>query len=176
LTVVAESRRSTLIAHGIDFGAVYDEHIHLLLGVAVDRFHISEGEAQTLAHEVFLAYFLKAEDVRDVRAWLLGAICNASRHYLRARARDVALPPEIVEEPDPLHMRVKDSLPDQLAAREAFSCVTARCQLVLRLRYLEGYSIPEIAAELHTTPKYAQNLVTRCLQQARVRYTAKGDV
>lgn len=175
MTVLAESRRAVFIDRGIDFDAVYDEHIHLLVGVGVERFHIPEMDAQTLAHEVFLAYFLKAEDVRDPRAWLLAAMCNAARHHLRAQARHVELPPQITEEPDPRFRRMSDILPDQLAAREAFSCVTPRCQLALRLRYLEGYSIPELAAELHTTPKYAQNLVSRCLRQAHDRYTSKGE-
>ncbi len=156
-----------------DFGAVYEENYHLLVGTAVEHFHIAEIDAQTLAHEVFLAYFLKAHEVMDSRAWLVSAICNASKYYLRARARYVPLPLEDV--PDPQLARVNEALPDQIAAREAFSCVTARCQLALRLRYLEGYSIPEIAAELNTSPRYAAKLVSRCLRQAQCRYTKKGD-
>ena len=168
MSVLAERRATPgFVDRGIDFDAVYDEHVPLLIGLAVDRFHLSEADAQTLAHEVFLAYFLKAEDVRDVRAWLVGAICNASRQFLRKSARDVALPDELANAPDPRHR--PEALPDQIAAREAFACCTARCQLALRLRYIEGYTIPEIAAELKTTPKYAQNLVSRCLQQARDR-------
>lgn len=168
MSVLAERRATSgFVDRGIDFDAVYDEHVPLLIGLAVDRFHLSESDAQTLAHEVFLAYFLKAEDVRDVRAWLVGAICNASRQFLRKNARDVALPEDLAKAPDPRHR--PDALPDQIAAREAFACCTARCQLALRLRYIEGYTIPEVAAELKTTPKYAQNLVSRCLQQARDR-------
>ena len=75
---------------------------------------------------------------------------------------------------DPRHARAKERLPDQLAAREAFACVTAKCQIALRLRYLEGYSIPEVAVELNTSPKYAAKLVSRCLQQAQSRYEKKG--
>ncbi len=176
MTVIAESRKSAFVYRGIDFDAAYNEHVPLMVGIAVERFHIQETDAKTLAHEVFLAYFLKANDIRDVRPWFVGAICNASKHYLRARARDISLPPEIVDEPDPHYTRIVDALPDQLAAREAFSCLTPRCQLALRLHYLEGYTIPEIAAQLHTTPSYAHKLVTRCLRQAHDRYTAKGEV
>ena len=175
MTVAAENRISALLALGLDFDALYDEHFHLLVGIAIDRFHIEEGEAKTLAHEVFLALFLKAEKVRDVRSWLVGAIFNASKQYLRRRSHDVALPPEILNEPDPKLIHISDVLPDQIAAREAFACLSARCQLALRLRYLEGYSIPEIAVELRTTPRYAQNLVTRCLRQAHVRYAGKDE-
>ena len=97
----------------------------MLIGLAVDRFHLNECDAQTLAHEVFLAYFLKAEDVRDVRAWLVGAICNAGRQFLRKIARDVALPDDIANMPDPRQR--PEMLPDQIAAREMFACCTARC-------------------------------------------------
>jgi RNA polymerase sigma factor (sigma-70 family) len=156
-----------------DVGEVYEEHRRFLVGTAISRFGVSEDDAETLVHDVFLAYIIKANEVVDVRSWLLGAICNATKHYLRMRARAVGLPPDIIEEPDPASVRVMERLPAELAARECFACLTPRCQLALRLRYLEGYSVPEVAAELLTTPKYAQKLVTRCLQQAYDRYQRK---
>jgi RNA polymerase sigma factor (sigma-70 family) len=170
VTVIADKQSSALSRCGVDFDAVYHENVPLMIGIAVDRFHISESDSQTLAHQIFLTFFLKADDIRDRRAWFLGAICNASRHYLRMRARDVELPPEMADKPDPEFKRIMDSLPDTLAAREAFNCLTSRCQLALRLHYLDGYSIPEIAAQLHITVGYAKKLVSRCLRQARERY------
>jgi RNA polymerase sigma factor (sigma-70 family) len=145
----------------------------LLVGTAVSRYGIAEPDAETLVHDVFLSYILKSEEIRDVRAWLVGAICNASKYFLRREARAVALPPDIMEEPDPQSLN-RDRLPDALAARQCFACLTPRCQLALRLRYIEGYSAPEIATELQTTAKYAQKLVGRCLQQAYDRYGGKG--
>lgn len=152
--------------------AVYEENVRLLVQTAMGRFQIDEMDAQTLAHEVFLSYFLKAHEVLDPRAWLISAIYNASRYFLRIQARQVSLP-EGYEVAD-RKLRA-ETLPDQLAAKEAFRCLTARCQLALRLRYLEGYSIPEIAAELQTTSGYAGNLVSRCLRQAHDRYGKKGQ-
>jgi RNA polymerase sigma factor (sigma-70 family) len=166
VSVLAE-RRAGFIDRGIDFDAVYEEHVPMLIGLAIERFHLQKIDAQTLVHEVFLAYFLKADEIRDVRAWLIGAICNASRQFLRKNGRDVALTEEVANTPDPRH--AAESLTDQIAARQAYACCTARCQLALSLRYIEGYSIDEIAAALKTTPRYAQNLVSRCLQQARDR-------
>jgi RNA polymerase sigma factor (sigma-70 family) len=154
-----------------DFGAIYEENYHLLVRTAVKQYRISELDAEALAHEVFLAYFLKAGEVINYRAWLVGAVSNAARAFLRRRARHVSLTDELI--PDPSLERVCDALPDQLAGREAFACVTARCQIALRLRYLEGYSVPEVAAELRTSQKYAQKLISRCLRQARRRYREK---
>ena len=157
-----------------DFAALYEEHLPLIVGIAVGRFGISETDAETLAHEVFLDFILKAHRVTSVRAWLVASICNASRYYGRVRARSERLPDTIGEKPDPHLTRVLDMWPDQLAAREAIACTTARCQLVLHLRYFEGYSIPEIASELNTTEKYAAKLVSECLRQAKRRYDEQG--
>lgn len=161
---------AVLEARTDEFGAVYEQNYDLLVRTAIKHYHISELDAEALAHEVFLAYFLKANEIINLRAWLVSAVCNAAKAFLRKRARFVALPTESLEIPDPHLSRVGESLPDQLAGREAFECVTARCQIALRLRYLEGYSVPEVAAELQTSQKYAQKLISRCLQQARRRY------
>jgi RNA polymerase sigma factor (sigma-70 family) len=157
-----------------DFGALYEENYRLLVGTAIKNYHISQIDAQTLAHEVFLAYFLKASEVINPRAWLVSAVCNAAKAYLRTRARLVELPPAYAETPDPSLWRIGDALPDQLACKEAFGCLTARCQIALRLRYLEGYSVREVAIELNTSLKYAEKLVRRCLRQAKDRYTDEG--
>ena len=164
---------SDAIAEAADLTTVYADHVALLVGTAVSRYHIAESDAQALAHDVFVAYLLKADEIRDSRAWLLSAICNASKFFIRNQARHVALPAEHADTPDPQWTRILDALPDQLAGRQAFTCLTARCQLALHLRYFEGYSVPEIADALKTTPKYAAKLVARCLRQAHDRY-AKG--
>ena len=171
----AELHTTSVLDRTDDFGAIYEQNYDLLVRTAIKNYHISELDAEALAHEVFLAYFLKAHEVIKLRAWLVSAVCNASKAFLRKRARHVALPEESVEIPDPHLARVGDALPDQLAGREAFACVTARCQIALRLRYLEGYSVPEVAVELNTSQKYAQKLISRCLQQARRRYRTRGE-
>ena len=153
-----------------DFESIYEEHLPILVSIAIRRFGIPECDAQTLAHEIFVDFLLKGATIVDQRGWLIGAICNASRYYLRTRARAEPLPDTFAEEPDPHLARVLEMWPDQLAARQAFSRVTARCQLVLRLRYLEGYSVPELARELGITKRYAAKLVSECLRQAHRRY------
>ncbi len=156
-----------------DFAAVYEQHFPLLVGTARWKFGVSETDAETLAHEVFLDYLTKFDTIIDLRAWLVGAICNASRYHLRRQERTTALPTDGMETADPRYDRVCEVWTDQLAARQAFACLTPRCQLALKLRYLEGYSVPEIADSLGTSKKYAQKLVTNCLKQAQRRYTRR---
>ena len=79
MTVIAEKAASALSRMGIDFDAVYNAHVPLMIGIAVDRFHISHSDAQTLAHQIFLVYFMKPEDVKEPRAWFVGAISVPKR-------------------------------------------------------------------------------------------------
>jgi DNA-directed RNA polymerase specialized sigma24 family protein len=147
-----------------------------MIAIAVGKFGISPSDAETLAHDVFVDFFLKRDRIAvgSVRAWLVASMLNASRYYSRVRARSESLPSDFAETGDPNFLRVLDMWPDQLAARQAFSRTTARCQLVLHLRYIEGYTVPEIADELGTTKGYAAKLVSECLRQANRRYTEKG--
>jgi RNA polymerase sigma factor (sigma-70 family) len=168
--VPAAVNTPAVLERTVDLGAIYDAHYRLLVGLAIERYDVSETDAQTLAHDVFLAFITKANEIMDARAWLVSAICNASKYYLRVRARTIPLSDEIVERPDPRLSRVQDFLPEQLTAREILACLIPRCQLALHLRYVEGYTIREIAVELRTTEKYAQKLVGKCLRRAHACY------
>ncbi|HEV8436075.1 MAG TPA: helix-turn-helix domain-containing protein [Thermoanaerobaculia bacterium] len=65
---------------------VYLEHSPLLRRVAVRKFGIPPSDADTLVHDVFAAYIANPGAVRsDLRAYLIAAICNASRNYWRSK-------------------------------------------------------------------------------------------
>ena len=153
----------------VDFTAVYEEHFDLLVRIAIGRFRIAEAEADSLAHDVFVSFLRNAERVIDRQRWLVGAICNASRNHLRKVGRTEPLDDTAEEAPDPRSARLCENITASLAARQVYDCLTPRCQLALRLRYLEGYSVPEVAEALGTTKKYAQKLISRCLEQAQRR-------
>jgi RNA polymerase sigma factor (sigma-70 family) len=157
------------------FREIYEEHFEFLVRIAVQKFRVPDTEAETLAHEVFLTYLRKAHTIYDLRAWLVGAICHASRHYWRLNRRLVAAEnPMELDRMDPASTRILDSLPDQLAAREALECLSPRCQEILRLRYFEGCTIPEVAERLGVKAKYAAKLVTKCLRRAERTFDEKG--
>lgn len=159
-----------------DFEELYAEQFDFLVGVAVRKFRVPDSEAETLAHEVFLSYLKHKASIREVRRWMLGAICHASRYYWRQQGRlgDAGDPDEAIERADPDSMRILESLPDQLAARQALEGLSPRDQMILKLRYFEGCSIHEVAEKLGVKPKYAQKLVTKCLRRAETRYSARG--
>jgi len=81
---VATSDLDRAAAAEENFRAVYEENFAFLSSIAANKFRVPDTEAETLAHEVFLTYLRKSETIADLRSWLIGAICHASRHYWRA--------------------------------------------------------------------------------------------
>jgi len=159
------------------FEEIYLGHFDFLVSIAVRKFHVPDSEAETLAHEVFLSYLKRGDEIRDVHNWLVGAICHASRYYWRQTGRggeSVEIDVTTFEHIDPASSNVHDSLPDQIAARAALETLPPRYQEVLRLRFYDGCSINEIADRLGVKPKYAQKLVTKSLRRAEKNYFAKG--
>jgi RNA polymerase sigma factor (sigma-70 family) len=162
---------------GIDedeFVQLYETNCGLLVALAVRKFQVPFGDAEGLAHEVFLSYLKRRDDIRDLHKWMIGAICNASRHYWRKHARNIdQLDIEAAStHADPVSAHVTDWLTARIAAGEALAGLTPRYRHILRLRYYEGYSVPEIAEELGVTAKYAQKLVTKCLRRAEEFFNA----
>src|SRR2546423_11996758 len=77
--------------------------------------------------------------------------------------------------PPPATTRILDSLPDQLAARQALEGLKPRDQDILKWRYFEGCSIIEIAHRLGVKAKYAQKLLTKVLRRAERNFRRKGS-
>jgi RNA polymerase sigma factor (sigma-70 family) len=157
------------------FEAIYAQYFDLLVQIATFKFRVPDSEAEALAHDVLMSYLKKMKTVCDLRPWLIGAICYASRHYWRLNGRTVGEEPDIeFDRVDPASLRILDSLPDQLAAREALECLTPRCREVLRMRYFDGCTVAEVAAHFGVKPKSAQKLITKCLRRAERLYGEKG--
>jgi len=159
-----------------DFGELYSDNLRLLVGIAVRKFQVPEVDAEALAHEVFLSYLKRKNEIRDLHPWLIGAICHASRYFWRQRGhRTEQLDPVTATlRPDPASTDILDVLPSQLAVREILELLPPRYQEILRLRYFEGYSIREIADYLGVTAKYTQKLVGKCLRLAEETFNARA--
>jgi RNA polymerase sigma factor (sigma-70 family) len=151
-----------------DFRRLYEKNIGVLVSVAVRKFQVPSVDAQALAHDVFMSYLKRRDDIRELHKWLLGAICNASRYYWRQHGRNIdQLDAEVAAlRPDPASANILETLPARLAAGEALAGLPPRYQHILRLRYYEGYSIKEIAEHLGVTAKYTQKLVAKSLRRA----------
>src|SRR5687767_2670564 len=149
---------------------VYRDHYNLLLCISARKFHVPEPDAENLIQEVFLSYLSHLREIRDVRRWLVGAVCNASRHYWRVRGRTDQFPDILPDRSDPEAGTLAEKVADTLTVRETLARLHEKCRETLRLRYFEGCSAAEVAQEFDTTNRYAEKLIHKCLKRAHEIY------
>jgi RNA polymerase sigma factor (sigma-70 family) len=153
-----------------DVEATYIEHRNLLLFVACRKFRIPDTDAENLIQDVFLSFLQTGTKIDNVRAWLVAAMCNASRHYWRAQARTESLPDDFNEHSDPGSHGLADEFAKKLTLRQALDYLQPRCRETLWLHYFEGRSAGDVARELETTNRYAEKLIHNCLKRVREIY------
>ncbi len=113
----------------------------------------------------------------DVRAWLVAAVCNGSRHYWRRHHNTQPLPPgienilcarELVPE--------RERLDRELIVRQALARLRPQERRILYLRYFDRLTVPELARLFGTTPGYAAKLVWKALRRIRQMFLLTREV
>lgn len=153
-----------------DVETLYLEHRTLLLYVACRKFRIPDCDAENLIQEVFLSFLQTATKIDNVRAWLVAAMCNASRHYWRASGRTESLPEDFNDHSDPGSHGLAEQYARDMTIRQALDYLQPRCRETLWLHYFEGRSAADVARELETTNRYAEKLIHNCLKRVREIY------
>jgi RNA polymerase sigma factor (sigma-70 family) len=153
-----------------DVEALYLQHRTLLLYVACRKFRVPDSDAENLIQEVFLSYLQTANRIENVRAWLVAAMCNASRHYWRSQGRTESLPDDIDARSDPRTHGIADKVAMKMTMHQALGYLQPRCRETLWLHYFEGRSAADVARELETTTRYAEKLIHNCLKRVREIY------
>jgi RNA polymerase sigma factor (sigma-70 family) len=154
---------------GVRAAAAYQNYYSLLEYVATRKFRVPPEDARAVIHDVFVSFIRNHLKIRrspqDERSWLVGATCNASRYYWR-KHRAGEVPADLLEPIDPVAL-AEAAIARVLVAR-VLDGLDARCREVLHGRYVEGKTPEEIAQA--QTLKYgsAKNLITKCLEAARV--------
>lgn len=164
----ASSAPPSLAADEIE--ALYVEHRNLLLYVACRKFRIPDSDSENLIQEVFLSFLQTGTKIENVRAWLVAAMCNASRHYWRAQGRMESLPDDFNDHSDPGSHGLADQFAMRMTVRQALDYLQPRCRETLWLHYFEGRSAGDVARELETTNRYAEKLIHNCLKRVREIY------
>ena len=149
---------------------LYIEHRTLLLFVACRKFRVSEVDAENLIQEVFLSFLQTNTKIENVRAWLVAAMCNASRHHWRSMGRTESLPDDFSNQSDPGTHGIADRFAMEMTIQKVLGYMQPRCRETLRLHYFEGRSAGDVAKELETTNRYAEKLIHNCLRRAREIY------
>jgi RNA polymerase sigma factor (sigma-70 family) len=155
---------------------LYREHRSLLLYLSCRRFGVPENDAESLIQEVFVSYLLRSSEIAKVRAWLVAAICNASRYYLRTRGRMEPLPDDYSTKSDPSSDSLDDRFALEMTIQKVLGYLQPKCRDTLRMHYFEGRSASEIAIVLETTTRYAEKMIHKCLQRAREIYATIAQV
>jgi len=142
------------------FDAIYDTYAPLLRRIAVSRFGISTADAADLVHDVFATYLVNPKRVEELRPYLIGAICNASRSFLRKSSTRSAVCSAVdacdIADDNSMHERVvREVLIGRILGRLGRSC-----RETLHLFYIHGEPAAVIAERRNTTPGYIGRLLT----------------
>ncbi len=154
------------------FEEVYLVYAARLRKIAVRKFGIPRAEAETLVHDVFATYFMHAASVRAVEPYLIGAICNASRHWLRrSDAADALFCGETpcMAAPD---AAMAEEIERKLLLSRMLAGIGDRCRDLLRRYYANGESTRAIADALESTPGTILVFLHKCRRRALAAYQA----
>ncbi len=141
------------------------------------KFGIPAEAVDELVQDVFVTYLVNPPRVHDLRKYLIGGICNASRKYWSKRAGENRLfVNAYVEENDgPASEDVFEGLSIRLLVGATLARLSQRCREALRLSYL-GECSTAMAEVLSTTASNANYLVHVCRKRARKIYDEIGRV
>lgn len=170
LTATAETQVMSVPASDVEtrISRAYRAHFHLLRAVATQKYRVPDDDVAELVQDVFVSFVRHHARIRNERAWLVGAVCNASRDFWERRsAAGISLPP------DDLMPAAGGAEIDRIDVAAVLAQLSSRCASVLRLRYLEGWSTEEIARRFATSVNNAKQIVHRCKANARALYTGR---
>lgn len=142
-------------------GELYVRLKPLLQGIAVRKFGVPREEAEALTHDVFTALLCRRDAIRDARTWCIGAICNASRYYQRWSHHFVVSDPALLDT-----RLVEPADVTRLTVATLLGRLRTRDQTILRLRFTEGHTVPDLARIMGVTPKRATKLLRGALDRA----------
>ncbi|MGN6184325.1 MAG: RNA polymerase sigma factor [Thermoanaerobaculia bacterium] len=160
---------------GVAVEDAYRDHSSLLKDIAVHKFNIAAADAEALVNEVFTAFMVRRQLIRNPRKWLIGAVCHASRAYWRAVSRTSQFPPDVAEYVDPASPSLESRIVDRVTITATLQQIDCRCREALRLFYSEGYSAAEIAEVFGTTTNNVMQILHTCRKRVREVYRELKD-
>lgn len=156
------------------FDDLYGTCEPLLRKIAIRKFGVPPRDAEDLVHDVFATYLANRANVFDPKAYLIGAICNASRQYWR---KDEASP--FCDAPDECAAAPDEALTNgvirNLLVGATLRQLGERCRETLQRFYLRGETTLEIARSRDTTSNYICRLLNYCRNRARALYARMSE-
>jgi RNA polymerase sigma factor (sigma-70 family) len=152
------------------FEEAYLRYAPRLQRIAIRRYSIGAADAEVLVQDVFTTYFQHAAEVEALEPYLIGAICNASKNYLRRTTASKALfcgeePCAATPDDELLEEVERKRLLAQMLAR-----VGGRCRDLLHRFYVNGEGTDTLAADLRLTRGTVKVNLFKCRQRALDAY------
>ncbi len=137
---------------------LYDSLGGVLQWLLERQFGIPAEEGQWLVREVFMVYRGLSHPPSDARSWLIAGACHSANVYLEARGLAAS----------GADVQRKSRAAEQfLLHDEAVELLPERDRTVLRLRFEEGKSYAQIAAQLGVTVRSAERIVSAAAAKLR---------
>lgn len=118
----------------------------MIYGVFLRWFRLDLEDAEDLFQEVLLQLVVKAEQIRNLRPWLLGTAINQARKRIRRLVRDRKLADRVRQDLEP-HTTAVDRGDEDLVRQALAQCSQADREL-LRLTFFEELSYKELSLRL----------------------------
>lgn len=149
---------------------VYRDVAPLLRRIAVRKFGVPPNDADGLVHDVFITYLARPTNVRgDLRGYLIGSICNASRYYWRSKKSEerVFSRDEALDDAPGTSEDIFEGLAQNLMVSAVLSRLSPRCREALRRYYMDGDTTSAIATALQTSSGNVNYVMFVCRKRAR---------
>jgi RNA polymerase sigma-70 factor (ECF subfamily) len=165
-----ELRRAVLAGEEFAWKTLYEESFAALYAYVLWRCGGLRDRADEVAQETWLTAVrrLRAFDPSAGRfaSWLRGIAANVLRnHFRREKRRTRRIQPL---ESEPLAVEQSQHQAERIA--RALGSLPEHYEAVLRMKYLEGRSVADIAAERSESPKAVESQLTRAREAFRQAY------
>lgn len=148
---------------------LYGKHNALLCAI-VTREGVPADEAPGLVNGVFASFLERRPKVDDERAFLIGAVRNAARHYRRKRRNESPLLPEHEKTGDLTTAESLERWTVRLALAEMLARLGTKCREALLRKCLHDDSYQGIAKRLELSPTYMSEFLASCKRRALAIY------
>src|SRR5216684_3056130 len=167
---VTDDQSEVPTAHPLE--VLYREHEGLLRSIAQYRYRVPPCDAEALVHDIFTSFLERQPEAYDMKAFLIGSINNACKHYWRKRQNEEPLLPHHELTPNDDEAAKLERWALRLSLGATLARLGGKRSETLRRYYLRDESAESIAQELDTSPAYVWQLLSSCRKRARQIYCA----
>lgn len=166
---------------------LFERHVDAVYAYVAYRLGRRHEDVADITQDVFLSAFKTVPSsgetgermtdgaIRNEKQWLIGIARNKVVDHLRKRQRERAA---ITGNPSVLEDTVSDSIEDRPDIRlisAVMNAILPRYAELLELKYIDGYSVRDIAQSFGETEKAIESALTRARESFRAKWQELKD-